>query len=281
MAMFPLTVIVFQFYTTFTCRGEAYQGYMAIGVALEAFLESFLQLTLQTYTIFYGYEITNTQIATIFASFFILSKASIDFEVEMYELELSFCDIVKHFALMLPGYAATIAFRVFAFSITMSFLRLWSIIPMFLLFLESAMAYYKSFEYHRDDLSLALPIIITNLGVTNVGMLGASYFIIEEQKQASDNAEDWYKQNNTFMKLSSTLSFIHHSIAVTPILGLVGHNPCYFEHWACPKFILNNYGGFFHEYMYWMVVSILGLGFFGLASTLKLGVRSLRIVRRW
>ena len=159
MAMFPLTVIVFQFYSTFTCQEEAYQGYMAIGVALEAFLESFLQLILQTYTIFYGYEITNTQIAAICASFFFLSKASIDFDLEMYEHELSICDIVKHFAIMLPGYAATIAFRVLAFSITMAFLRMWSIIPMSLLFLELVVKYkYKTIRFKLWFATVAPPI---------------------------------------------------------------------------------------------------------------------------
>ena len=279
MAMFPLTMIAFQFYSTFTCQGEVYQGYMAIGVALEAFLESFLQLILQTYTIFYGYEITNTQIAAICASFFFLSKASIDLDLEMYKHELSPCDIVKHFAIMLPGYAATIAFRVLSFSMTMAFLRMWSIIPMCLLFLELSVAYYVSFKYDKDDLSRTVPIIITNLGVTNVGMLGAKHLINEEQKQNSGDVKIFYEDNDKFMKLSSTLSFIHHFIVVTAILGLVLHNPCYFEHWACPKFILSNYDGFFHDYMYLMVGGILGLGLFGLASMLKLGARSLRIVQ--
>ena len=279
MAMFPLTVIVFQFYSTFTCQGEVYQGYMAIGVALEAFLESFLQLILQTYTIFYGYEITNTQIATICASFFILSKASIDFELEMYEREISICGTVKHFALVLPGYAATIAFRVLSFSITMAFLRIWSIIPMFLLFLELSVAYYVAFEetpwaYLEDS----IPIIITNLGVTNLGMVGANLFISEEQKQNQEDVYSYYVQNDRFMKYSSTLSFIHHFIVVGTILGLVAHDPCYLDHWACPKFILSNYGGLFHNNMYSLTGGIFGFGLFGLASTLKLGARGLQIV---
>ena len=279
MAMFPVTVIIFQFYSTFTCQGEVYQGYMAIGVALEAFLESFLQLTLQTYTIFYGYQITNTQIATICASFFILSKASIDFELEMYERELSICGTVKHFAFMLPGYAATIAFRVLAFSITMAFLRMWSILPMSLLFLELSVAYYISLEETPwEHLEKSIPIIITNLGVTNLGMVGANHLISVEQKQNQEDVYSFYVQHDRFMKLSSTLSFIHHFIVVATILGLVANNPCYLDHWTCPKFILNNYGGFFHDYMYSLTGGVIGLGLFGIASTLKLGARGLQIM---
>ena len=69
LLMFPLTVILFQIYGVFSHQNTEVHGFMAIGVALEAFLESFLQLVLQMFTICYGYEITTTQIFTICASF--------------------------------------------------------------------------------------------------------------------------------------------------------------------------------------------------------------------
>ena len=152
-------------------------------------------------------------------------------------------------------------------------------IPMSLLFLELSVAYYVAFEetpwaYLEDS----IPIIITNLGVTNLGMVGANHLISEEQKQNQEDVYNYYVQNDRFMKYSSTLSFIHHFIVVATILGLVAHDPCYLDHWACPKFILSNYGGLFHNKMYSLTGGIIGLGLFGLASTLRLGARGLQIV---
>ena len=197
----------------------------------------------------------------------------------MHEHRLTIRDIAIHFAIMLPGYAATIAFRALSFSITMAFLRVWSIIPISLLFLELSVAYYTSSNRPGwGDFSQSLPIIITNLGVTNVGMLAARWLILKERKQEYFIAGAYYEGNNKFVKLSSILSFIHHLIVITTILGLVAYNPCYFEHWICPKFILNNYDGFFYDHMYSVAGGIIGLGSFGLVSTLFLGARSIKII---
>ena len=131
-----LTVILLQIYGAFSCGNAQLHGFMAVGVALEAFLESFLQLVLQMFTICYGYDITTAQIVTICASFIILSKASIDLDLEMYEHKLKLCEIILHYLKMIPGYGATIAFRAVSFSVTLAFLRVWSLIPMFLLIME-------------------------------------------------------------------------------------------------------------------------------------------------
>ena len=104
--------------------------------------------------------------------------------------------------------------------------------------------------------------------------------ILEEEKRNGGTVEDYLDGTDKFIKMSSTLSFIHHSIVITTILGLIAHDPCYFEHWACPKFILNNYGGFFYGIRYEMVGGIIGLGLFGLMSSLRLGARSLKILRQ-
>jgi hypothetical protein len=165
LAAFPFSAIVFQFYSTFMYGIELYGGFMAIGVALEAFLESFLQLVLQMYTILYGYDITTTQIATISASFFILAKASIDLDLQMYDNELSVYGILKHCAKLLPGYTATIAFRVISFALTIAFLRPWAIIPISFLIMELAAVCHicfrkldpVTFRKHSGYFSLIVP----------------------------------------------------------------------------------------------------------------------------
>ena len=154
-------------------------------------------------------------------------------------------------------------------------------IPIFLLFLELVVTCFLCFRnIHKRDLhySAYLPLIITNLGVTNVGMLGANEFIYTENKESSDCAACYFKEADKFIKISSSLSFVHHCVVITTILGLVAHNPCYFEHWDCPNFILQNYEGYYHDNMYIIIGGIIGLGIIGLLSTLRLGARSLKIV---
>ena len=50
-----------------------------------------------------------------------------------------------HYLKMIPGYCATIAFRVIAFSVTLAFLRGWSLIPISVLMFELIVAYRISF----------------------------------------------------------------------------------------------------------------------------------------
>ena len=59
-------------------------------VGAEAFFESFIQLILQEYTILYGYPVTMTQIATMAASFIMLARASILFEIQRSGKGLNF-----------------------------------------------------------------------------------------------------------------------------------------------------------------------------------------------
>lgn len=83
---------------------------MAIGVAFEDFLETFLQLVIQFYTLLYECEFTNSQIVTNCASSFINSKASADLDLEVYEHKLSSKHIVLHYIKLLPRYSTTIEF---------------------------------------------------------------------------------------------------------------------------------------------------------------------------
>ena len=97
-------------------------------------------------------------------------------------------------------------------------------------------------------------------------------------KQEGGEVVNYFKETDRFIKISSTMSFIHHSVVIASIVGLITYNPCYFQHWTCPKFILNNYNGYLYEHMYCVVGGIIGFGLFGLQSTLFLGARSLKII---
>ena len=281
MFIFPITVILLQIYGVFISGNTAVQGFMAIGIALEAFLESFLQLVLQLYTICYGYDITTTQIITICASFVLLSKASIDLDLEMYEHKLTFKYILIHYLKTAPGYCATIAFRAFAFSITLAFLRVWSLIPMCLLMVELIVAYRIAFEtfgsFDGAVDSPFLPMMITNLGVTNVGMIGACGYMRSNSKEEGKYVYEYLGKTNVFIKLSSIASFLHHATVLTTILGIVIHDPNYFEHWASRTFILQNYDQFFHENVYYMYCGAIVIGYIGLLSSHRLGAKGMKI----
>ena len=281
MFMFPFSVILLQIYGVFISGDTVVQGFMAIGVALEAFLESFLQLVLQLYTICYGYDITTTQIITICASFGILSKTSIDLDLEMYENKLTFKDTVIHYLKMIPGYCATIAFRALAFSITLAFLRVWALIPMCFLMFELIAAYrmafgtFGSFDGAVD--SPFLPMMVTNLGVTNVGMIGACGYMRWNKKEEGKFVYEYLGKTNTFIRLSSIASFIHHASVLTVILALVINDPTFFEHWQAPTFILQNYDRFFHENVYYIYCGAILIGYIGLLSSHRLGAKGIKI----
>ena len=156
-------------------------------------------------------------------------------------------------------------------------------IPITLLFLELVATCYLCFRDLREThigYSAYLPLIITNLGVTNVGTIGANQFMKDEMKQECGEVASYYKETDKFIKISSIMSFIHHSVVIATIVGLITYNPCYFQHWTCPRFILNNYKGYLYDHMYCVAVGIIGLGLFGLQSTLFLGARSLKILKR-
>ena len=109
--LFPVAIIIFQFYTIFTLKSGKHQPYIAIGIALEAFFESFFQLVLQIYTILYGYTITGKQIVAMCFSFFILSKASVDLDMEMFDRSVNITKTIGIYLQLVPGYAANICFR--------------------------------------------------------------------------------------------------------------------------------------------------------------------------
>ena len=80
-----------------------------------------------------------------------------------------------------------------------------------------------------------------------------------------------------FIKLSSIASFLHHAVVLTIILALVLHDPTYFEHWKAPTFILQNYGRFFHENVYYIYCGAILIGYIGLLSSHRLGAKGMKI----
>ena len=69
----------------------------------EAFSESFPQILLQCFAIANGYDVTTVQKVTIFASFLLLARVAIVYDLLGAQKELSFKDTMIHTAKFLPA----------------------------------------------------------------------------------------------------------------------------------------------------------------------------------
>ena len=118
----------------FLGKSSEVQKASTVMVGHEAFFESFPQILLQCFTIAYGYDTTIMQWVTIFASFILLARVSIAYDLVWKGL--GFKDTMIETAKLLPAHVTTIMFRVSAFTITMVYLREWAIIPILVLYLE-------------------------------------------------------------------------------------------------------------------------------------------------
>ena len=132
--------------------------------------------------------------------------------------------LIVHAIKILPCYATTIIFRVIAFGLTISFLRGWSVIPIIILYIElvliSCWRYRKvRNKYHFFEAVYMLSWC--NLAVLNTYNLGEQDF--------SENDKPDEKSGITFIRLSSIVTFVHHSIVLFAILGLTKYNPQYLQ----------------------------------------------------
>ena len=233
---FPIALLLVQLLTIFyvyknsdACKDH--QMYLTAAIGMEACLESFSQLLLQIYTILYGYKVTTTQIITILASFFLIARTSmlLDIETKMYSMgkELSFGESLLQTFKRMPCYTSTIIFRVSAVSLTIAFLRGWSAIPISILFLELAILAYmrnKNQEDRSEARAATFYLCLSNAGVMNAYTLGTD----DEDEVGGEK----------FIRNSTIVTFIHHSIVLVTIMIVASYNPQYLDHWTWPEFQL-------------------------------------------
>ena len=149
--------------------------YMAGFLGLEAFFECSCQMVLQLFTIIYGNTPTSIQIFTIASSFIMLTKTAIEIDILARGKGLGFVDSLIHMVKVLPCYASTIVFRVCAFALTLAFLRLWALVPMFFLFLEMAMISYNRYrdiDSAERKLQDTMYLFLSNVGCLTLTVWG-------------------------------------------------------------------------------------------------------------
>ena len=215
---YPITLILLAFGSLFTpCHQQKdLLKFALVMVGAEAFFESFPQILLQGYTILYGYEVTTLQKVTIVASFVLLARTAIVFDLLMAEEELSFKDSMIYTLKVLPTHVSAISFRALSFSLTIAFLRGWCCIPIFVLYLELMLITYNQYENEkRSDFFMSL----WTMPFSNLAVLNSHSF--SETSTA--------KEVVTFIRLLSIATFAHHTLVLTSIMILTYLEPGYLD----------------------------------------------------
>ena len=248
----------------------------------EAAIESIPQLLLQLFTIFNGYPSTSLQWVTITASFFQLARCSIINDIEtriviMGGKELTFKESLAETMYRSPLYLSTIIFRVGSLSITMSYLRYYSIIPIAVLYVLQAMVAWTRFKTLNDrDFATRMTnrLVIGNIGVFNaftfntqstVGATGTDIPLEDEQDVVD------------FIKNSTLAGFIHHSAVLIIIMIVGSFFPSAMDHWSSQCNFPLKPG---MQSFYWLFGTLIFMGFYSLTSIMYRADRALMVHAR-
>ena len=220
---FPVVFISIQLYTIImTCLkkevSQRDQTFITRMTAAEAGLESTGQLMLQIFTILNGFPSNWIQKVTIVSSFLQIGRSVIlqDIEVKILikkEESLTFFQSLKETLKRIPIYVPTIIFRTGSLVVTMAYLRYYSIIPIFVLFIELGVVSCSRFSDHMDH--YAGPLMISNVGVLNTYA-----FTQEGEGRLCGDSEDEYIKR--FVVQSSLITFIHHT-SILVIILVIGY----------------------------------------------------------
>ena len=238
---FPVYIIYVEVKAFFHPNTRSYRQQLIQILSMEAFYESFPQLVLQTITIIYGYPTNMIQLLSILFSFLVLTKTilMIDNQDEVtsgtLERENSASDFfasvknaIQYNFWLFPLYISSVIYKVAAFSLTVAFFRVWSLLAMAILIIE--MIVLAKLTGFKDTHSWVYPVF-TNFFLINIG--GANIPNEEQQRETNEDVkkfndseieeekDETLKKSYKFAKRSVVLSFIHHTLILTAIVVLV------------------------------------------------------------
>ena len=228
----------------------------------EAALESTGQLLLQLFTLCNGYHSSTIQKITICSSFFQIGRSVIlqDIETKLWikrESPLSFGQSLIETLKRIPIYVSNIIFRIGSLAVAMSYLRLYSIIPISILLLELGwISWNRIRKLSNKERAI---ILVPQLMASNLGVLNSYAF---DQGCGSGYGKEDEKEEDIkkFVIRSTWITFFHHSI-VLAIIMVIG----YFQ----PEFFVSSLrftptkGWFFS-----LVGFLLGMGVLSLTITM-------------
>jgi len=230
----------------------------------EAFVESFWQMVLQGHTILYGYEVTKVQIVSVFASYFLLAKTAISFDITLASKDLNLCKTLTHVLKTLPCYCSTIVFRVLAFSHTTAYLRYYAVVPIFILFLELFALNYLRLKNEEFDNGYEMALTIYSTAIVNAGVLTVSNGR-NLRKTRVEDANKYMENDLEFIRLSSIITFLHHTVVLTIIVVMASINPEYLideEHFVVLRWMPDSnefYWPFGITFLFGVVSTVLSL----------------------
>ena len=265
---FPLSFLAIQLLGIFNCvpKFKSQKKYAVLRSLLngaEASIESFLQLSLQIYTILYGHGFIFASFQTIsmVVSFIQITICAIQQDmIQFKKVDLGFKELLRETATRLPCYVTTVIFRTSAFTLTVVFLRLWAIIPITVLIIQLAIignvrVKKRSFEDARE---IAVPVYfltISNVGVLNTYNVGSMVL-----KQPDDDIEDV----KAYVRNSNIASFATYFVTLTVVMFLAFYNPTTLSHWQEDRFLLKKG----HPHFFSAFVFVFLMGCYSLTATL-------------
>ena len=242
---------------------EGVNWVITVALGLEASLEALPQLVLQLHTILNGYDTTWIQLLSIGSSFTSIAVSSITSDIEFGksgddEQDLTLTEKARIFLERIPCYLTTIIFRSLSLTLTISFLREYSTIPIMILFVELVVVATIRITKSKEDIENTFKSICF-LVVTNIGSMNA-YSIV--------NGDDDFKEDEkdvaSFIKTSAIVTTIHHFLVMIVIVAIGSVNSSLLRHWESPEFLLKPSE---HDF-YWAISVTIGFGIYSLVLLL-------------
>ena len=175
---------------------------------LQAVFNSFPHLGLELYMYLNGGERHYSQIVLIVTSFIFLITNAIRLDIIGNKARFQATrEKIIYGLKVLPQHATCITFRVMSLVLTFSFIRWYALLPTFLYILEIMILVGYTITADWD--------VVYNVGLTNIGMtnIGFVKFLTDKKKLP----EDLNNRMQKFVRLSSVVTFVHHTV----ILGLL------------------------------------------------------------
>ena len=273
---YPITLIVVQLLMLLiACTGrggngknKGIQGVAMTMVGLEAFWESFPQMVLQVCTLLYGYPITPIQRVTIITSFILLAKTSISYDMMMTTSDLPLNETIKHILKTMPCYFTTIVSRVLSISLTISYLRIWSIVPITILYLELVLLSYRRYSKQKDRTNWDIFFSVYYSSLCNIGGINANNFSDAIRAEEKGVTDEELEASTWFIKLSSVITFLHHTAVLVTIVLVSWYHEGYLAQDQFGDLLVKKEEFFWFENLNWVFGGTILLGFYGMVLSL-------------
>ena len=207
---YPAMVLMTQIITIWQNDAEWFDVVMLLA-GLQAVFNSFPHLGLELYMLLNGSERHYSQIVLIGASFIFLITNAIRLDIIANKVRFQTTkEKIVYGLKVLPQHSTCITFRVMSLVLTFSFIRWYALIPALLHILEMMLLVVYTIT---DDWNVVYNIALTNIGMMNIGFVK---FLTDKSKLP----EDLNNRMKKFVRLSSVVTFCHHTVILVVLLIL-------------------------------------------------------------